>query len=127
MRYGGTNAKRERMVCRRCEAEYARARRRKIDPLPFRGRYTLRRAPELYVIARYRNCPVCGSSNVRSDESNRRREMIKRLATKKICHVLFPHEHGTLFGCECHAKHPDDWTEDEYRQAEGMLATKRSG
>jgi len=126
-RYGGTNAKRHRMLCRSCNHSY----RRKYDagiPVGERGtfgRYTLRRHPDKYKQQRRINCPHCGSSDVRSVEAVRRREKLKANLCDKL--GLFPHVKGTLLGCECHPKRPDDWTPEEQRQVEGMLATSRSG
>lgn len=90
-----------------------------------RARFTLRKAPELYV--HQVRCPVCRSGNVRSVEAERRRE----LAARDTCwcrQYPFPHERGTLVMCPFH---PDRLaglapTEEEQLQHEKTLGRSRT-
>ena len=121
-RYGGTNAKRHRMICLCCQHKYNKAHRKNEHQGLHRGRYTLRRHPDKYVIAKYRNCPHCGSDEVRSDEKNRRAEVLKQ-DTCGCTQIPFPHRRG-MHGCD---HWEGEWTEDDQIQFEGMLSTPRSG
>ena len=94
-----STANRHRMWCKDCNALRMRLRyagdldaSRSINP-----RYTLKRAPWLYVQESRTKCKHCGSLNVRSDEAARRRE----LAKQERCYCLpFPHNKGRIAGCE---------------------------
>jgi len=126
--HGGTNAKRVRMICRDCEKRYMQNRRlpledRKILP---RGRYTLKHGH--YVRESSWRCPACHSTNVRSDEKNRRTEQDKR----DLCTcdgIPFPHNKAStgILGCHFSGKHYDDWTGNDHEQYQIMLETPRSG
>ena len=88
-------------------------------------RFTLKRHPDRY-IQRWRvMCPSCGG-HAYIDEYNRRRE----LEGRDQCHcngIPFPHQRGSILGCDSHPKAPEDWTmEDEY-QYQAMLETPRTG
>jgi len=90
------------------------------------GRFTLKRHPDLYV--RMVKCPVCGTTNVKSVEADRRREM----AASSTCDCNpypFPHKSGTMRMC---INHPlvlmgVDPTEEEISDYQGCLDTPRSG
>ena len=130
-RFGGMNAKRHRMRCTDCRNRYERARYAtktgkgdgKYYPT---GRYTLKKRPELYKLAKNRNCPVCGGSNVVSVEAYRRAEEQKQ-NTCYCSFIPFPHKKGSILGCDHHPKPYEEWTQEDEEQIQNMLATKRSG
>jgi len=77
-----------------------------------------------FVNLEYVVCSACGGP-VRSDEANRRKE----LAEKDTCYcpgLPFPHEKATILGCIKHPLDPEDWTEEQNRQYQNIMETKRS-
>lgn len=111
------------MICLDCQSKYNKNWRAGKET-GFRGRYTLKHGH--YVIEKYWRCPNCESINVRSDEKNRRNEMLRQ-DTCDCNGVPFRHRKGTFLSCIHHPKDYDDWTEEDERQMEGMLRTPRSG
>lgn len=87
-------------------------------------RFTLRRHPDLYV--RTVKCPHCGSLNVRSDEKNRRRELVRQ-ATCYCAMYPFPHRTGSLRMCLEHPLSGTEPTDEEILQYQECIATRRSG
>ena len=88
-------------------------------------RFTLRRHPDEYKRRSLTMCPSCGG-HAYIDEGNRRKE----LAKQDTCHchnIPFPHRRGSVLGCESHPKPMDQWTIDDERDYEAMLATPRTG
>jgi len=105
-----TTRKRHRMRCRKAKC-YAR--------------FTLPRAPELYV--RAVRCPVCRGTAVRSVEQERRKEMAQRV-THSCAAYPFPHERGTLRMCTFHPARlrGERPTEEEFAAHEKLLGQPRS-
>jgi len=89
-------------------------------------RFTLKKHPDLYVKNKY-VCPVCGGYAY-SDEQNRRNEMAKRENCE--CPMYpFKHAKGSLRACIYHPKEIAgvEWTEEEIRDYEACMRTRRSG
>jgi len=110
-----TTAKRHRMRCNACR------RSAKGDAS---ARFTLRRAPHLYV--RAVRCPVCKSDDVVSIEAIRRRELAKQEPCE--CGVYpFKHRAGSLRFCAQNPRATEPETEEDMYQYEACLRTARGG
>ena len=85
-------------------------------------RFTLKKKP---FAGEEIKCAMCGG-NTYSCEASRRKERAKQV--RCLCYnIPFPHEKGSILGCEFHWKDPDDWTLEDQRQFQGMMETPRSG
>lgn len=114
----GSTGKRWRMRCRACARRWQRAGRKGTV------RFTIKKPPWEY--ARFVKCPHCKSTDVASDEHNRRNELEKQ--TTCICGGYpFPHRSGSLRGCDGHPQIDVPMDEEEWLDYEACLATPRSG
>jgi hypothetical protein len=60
-----------------------------------------------------------------SVEAERRREYLAKQICK--CNMIpFPHEKGTVLGCEYHPKPPEQWDQQDEYDYQAMLETPRS-
>ncbi len=129
---GGTCRGRWRMSCLACRRRYTAALKTGVpsEDRPPSGRYTLNRPPPFiesmnsYKTMRKCKCPHCGSDEVVSVEHQRRKEKMNQ----DICRcamIPFPHQKGTVFGCQHHPDFERDWTPDEEEKYDGLINTPR--
>lgn len=114
-------SRRHHMRCNACRRKYRKvgARGGYSDAS---ARFVLRRHPSEY--KRTVRCPTCRSDDVTSVQHIHERMMAKRKAAGLICRCLpFPHERGTIAGCE-HWPGTGD-AQSDYEAAEAVMNTRR--